>query len=409
MPVPVTLPQLPNSNPRLALLQPYPFEKLRALLSGIAPNPVLKQINLSIGEPKHATPELLRSAVAANLDGLAAYPATAGLPELREAIGTWLSNRYHLPPVNPAEQVIPVNGSREALFAFAQTVIDPSRGRASVVCPNPFYQIYEGAAVLAGASPVFLAASAATGFKPDYRKLPEETWRAVQLVYACSPANPSGSVMGIDDWRLLFDLSDRYGFVIASDECYSELYYDESAPPLGALQAAAMLGRADFRRLVMFSSLSKRSNAPGLRSGFVAGDAGLLRKFLLYRTYHGSAMSVTVQRASIAAWQDEAHVIANRRLYAEKFKAVLPLLRPPLEASMPEGGFYLWMRTPIDDAEFTKRLHRDYNVLVLPGSYLGRETEGVNPGRNYVRLALVQPLADCVDAIQRIVRLSESL
>ena len=398
-----------HMNPRLARLQPYPFEKLRALLAGVVPNAGLKPLNLSIGEPKHATPELVKSALTANLDGLSAYPATAGLPELREAIADWLSRRYHLPAVDPATQVIPVNGSREALFAFAQTVIDPSRGNALVVCPNPFYQIYEGAAVLAGATPVYLNAQAASGFKPDYRALSDDTWRNVQLVYACSPANPSGAVMNLDDWRGLFELSDRFGFVIASDECYSELYYDEAAPPLGAMQAAFMLGRTDYPRLVMFSSLSKRSNAPGMRSGFVAGDAALLKNFLLYRTYHGSAMSVTVQRASVAAWRDEAHVIANRRLYAEKYAAVMPLIRPPLEAHMPDGGFYLWMRTPIDDAEFTRQLQRDYNVLVLPGSYLGRESNGVNPGRNYVRLALVQPLADCVDAMQRIVRFSESL
>ena len=396
-------------NPRLAKLQPYPFERLRLLLAGLVPNPTYQAINLSIGEPKHATPELVTSALVANLDGLSAYPATAGLPELREAISAWLMRRYGLAKVDPATQVLPVNGSREALFAFAQTVIDPSGGRALVLCPNPFYQIYEGAAVLAGASPVFLDATAGTGFKPDYRSIDEATWRNVQLAYACSPANPSGAVMGLEDWRVLFELSDRHGFVIASDECYSELYYDEARPPMGALQAATLLGRGDFARLVVFSSLSKRSNAPGMRSGFVAGDAALLKKFLLYRTYHGSAMSVTVQRASIAAWRDEAHVVANRRLYAEKYKAVLPLLREPLETCMPEGGFYLWIRTPIDDAQFASRLHREYNVLVLPGSYLGRENGGTNPGRNYVRLALVQPLADCVEAAERIMKFSEGL
>ena len=396
-------------NPRLGFLQPYPFEKLRALLAGVVPSAEFSPVNLSIGEPKHPTPGLIKSALVGNLDGLSAYPATAGLPELREAVADWLKRRYGLPAIDPATQVIPVNGSREALFAFAQTVIDPTRGTALVVCPNPFYQIYEGAAVLAGAAPVFLSASAQTGFKPDYRALPEETWRNVQLVYACSPANPSGAVMTLEDWRVLFELSDRHGFVIASDECYSELYYDEAAPPIGALQAAHKLGRIHFPRLVAFSSLSKRSNAPGMRSGFVAGDAQLLKGFLLYRTYHGSAMSVTVQRASIAAWRDEAHVIANRSLYAEKYRQALPLLRGPLEAYRPDGGFYLWMRVPIEDAEFTRRLQRDYNVLVLPGSYLGREIDAINPGRNYVRLALVQPLAECVDAIQRIVRFSESL
>lgn len=396
-------------NPRLAQLQPYPFEKLRLLLEGVVPNPAFAPINLSIGEPKHATPEEVKSALVANLDGLSIYPATAGLAELREAIAAWLMRRYGLAGVDPTTQVIPVNGSREALFAFAQTVIDPARGKALVACPNPFYQIYEGAALLAGATPVFLNTTSDSGFKPDYSALEEETWKNVQLVYACSPSNPGGAVMNLDDWRTLFTLSERHGFVVASDECYSELYYDETKPPMGALQAASLLGRADYSRLVVFSSLSKRSNAPGMRSGFVAGDAALLKNFLLYRTYHGSAMSITVQKASIAAWRDEAHVIENRRLYAEKYRAVLPLFRAPLKLEMPEGGFYLWVRTPVDDARFATGLLRDYNVLVLPGSFLGREINGFNPGRNYVRLALVQPLADCIDAVERIVKFSESL
>lgn len=396
-------------NPRLALLQPYPFEKLRLLMAGITPNPAFPAINLSIGEPKHATPDLVKAAVVGHLEGLAAYPATAGLPELREAIAAWLVRRYSLQAIDPATQVIPVNGSREALFSFAQTVIDPSGGDAAVVCPNPFYQIYEGAAVLAGAQPVFLNATAETGFKVDYRDLPDDQWKRVQLVYACSPSNPSGAVMGLDDWRVLFELSDRHGFVIASDECYSELYYDESTPPLGALQASTMLGRKGFERLVVFSSLSKRSNAPGMRSGFVAGDATILKNYLLYRTYHGSAMSVTVQKASIAAWRDEAHVVANRMLYADKYRAVLPLIEPPLQATMPDGGFYLWMRTPVDDTLFARELLRDYNVSVLPGSFLARECNGTNPGRNYIRIALVQPRQECVEAIRRINSLSKSL
>ena len=396
-------------NSRLANLQPYPFEKLRALLAGVAANPGLSPINLSIGEPKHATPELLKAALVGNLDGLAAYPATAGLPELREAIAAWLARRYGLDAVDPVTQVLPVNGSREALFSFAQTIIDPSHGEALVACPNPFYQIYEGAAVLAGAKPVFLNATVDTGFKVNYQDLPPETWKKVQLVYACSPSNPSGAVMNLEDWRGLFELSDRYGFVIASDECYSELYYDETRPPMGALQAASLLGRTGFPRLVVFSSLSKRSNAPGMRSGFVAGDASLLKSYLLYRTYHGSAMSVTVQRASIAAWRDEAHVVENRRLYADKYRDVLPLVAAPIEAAMPDGGFYLWMRTPTDDALFARDLLRDYNVLVLPGSLLARECNGVNPGRNYVRIALVQPRQECVEAIRRITSFSKTL
>ena len=376
-------------NPRLALLQPYPFEKLRALLSGVVPNEKFKPINLSIGEPKHPTPALVKKALSAALEGLAVYPLTAGLPALREGIAAWIARRYGIPGPDSQTQVLPVNGTREALFAFAQTVLAPG---AKVVCPNPFYQIYEGAAILAGAQPVY-------GEPKD--------WTGVQLIYACSPANPSGAVMKLQDWKRLFELSDRHGFVIASDECYSEIYFDD--PPLGALQAAFKLGRSGYPRLVVFSSLSKRSNCPGMRSGFAAGDAALLQKFLLYRTYHGSAMSLAIQHASIAAWGDEAHVVENRRLYAEKFHTVLPLVKPPLRAKMPEGGFYLWMRTPIDDAEFVRRLHAEYNVLGLPGSYLARESNGENPGRNHVRLALVAPLEECVEAIGRLSQFAGSL
>lgn len=396
-------------NPRLPALQPYAFERLRALLRGVAPNPGLRPINLSIGEPKHPTPALVRNALTDALDGLAVYPATAGTPALREAVAGWLGRRYALPGIDPETEVLPVNGSREALFAFAQAVIDPGDSGCKVVCPNPFYQIYEGAAILAGARPVYLNADESSGFRVRYEALPESAWRGVQLVYACSPANPSGSVMRLEDWKLLFELSDRHGFAIASDECYSELYFDEATPPLGALEAAHRLGRDGYAGLVVFSSLSKRSNAPGMRSGFVAGDAKLLRSFLLYRTYHGSAMSLPVQHASIAAWNDEAHVRENRRLYAEKFHAVLPLLRAPLSAYMPEGGFYLWIRTPIDDCDFARRLQQEYNVLVLPGSYLARDAQGGNPGRNRVRIALVAPLAECVEAIERINRFTRTL
>ena len=380
-------------NPRLATLQTYPFDKLRALLAGVTPNPALRPIDLSIGEPKHPTPALLKEALAGALDGLSVYPRTAGLAELREAVAAWASRRYSLPALDPLTQVLPVNGTREALFAFAQTVIDPSGGNARVVSPNPFYQIYEGAALLAGATPVFLN----HGMRFD-----QIEWNGVQLVYTCSPGNPTGKVMPLGDWTQLFELSDRHGFVIVSDECYSEIYFDEAKPPLGALDAAWQLGRRDFPRLVVFSSLSKRSNAPGMRSGFAAGDASLLKQFLLYRTYHGSAMSVSVQRASIAAWNDEAHVRENRRLYAAKFDAALGMLKAPLLAYRPEGGFYLWMRTPVDDAGFARGLQRDYNVLVLPGSFLARDAHGENPGKNHVRIALVAPLAECVEALGRI-------
>jgi N-succinyldiaminopimelate aminotransferase len=382
-------------NPLLAKLQPYPFEKLRALMAGATPPAKLSPINLSIGEPKHPTPALVKDALAASLDGLASYPATAGTPELRQAIASWLAHRYGIPAPDPLTEVLPVNGSREALFAFAQTVIDPTLGggggHAKVVCPNPFYQIYEGAAILAGATPVYGA---------------PESWEGVQLVYACSPANPSGRVMPLEEWRTLFELSDRYGFVVASDECYSEIYFD--TPPLGALEAARKLGRS-YERLIVFSSLSKRSNAPGMRSGFVAGDPALIAKFLLYRTYHGSAMSLAVQRASVAAWKDESHVRENRRLYAEKFRAALPLIRKPLETRMPDGGFYFWVRTPIDDAEFARRLHAQHNVLVLPGSFLARTVRGENPGARHVRIALVAPLEECLEATRRLMRFAESL
>ena len=382
-------------NPLLEKLQPYPFEKLRRLLDGATGNKNLKPINLQIGEPKHPTPELVTSALIRALDGLSVYPLTAGLPELREAIAGWLARRYSIPKPDPATQVLPVNGTREALFAFAQTILSPGEN-AKVVCPNPFYQIYEGAAILGGATPVYGQPGS------------EGAWAGVQLVYACSPANPSGAVMSLEDWKRLFELSDRHGFVIASDECYSEIYFDR--PPLGALEAAHKLGRNGYEKLVVFSSLSKRSNCPGMRSGFAAGDAALLKKFLLYRTYHGSAMSLSVQHASIAAWNDEAHVVENRRLYAAKFQASLPLLKKPVEAEMPEGGFYIWMRTPIDDAEFVRRLYIDTNVLGLPGSYLAREEhDGRNPGRNRVRLALVAPLDECVEAVNRISQFARQL
>jgi N-succinyldiaminopimelate aminotransferase len=376
-------------NPLLERLQPYPFEKLRALLAGTAPNPALRPINLSIGEPKHPTPALVKNALIGALDGLAAYPATAGLPALRQAVSGWLGRRYGIPAPNPETQVLPVNGTREALFAFAQTVLAPGD---RVVCPNPFYQIYEGAAILAGATPVY-------GEPAD--------WKGVALLYVCSPANPSGQVIGLQEWQRLFDLSDRHGFVIASDECYSEIYFDQ--PPMGALQAAFQLNRTGYERLVVFSSLSKRSNCPGMRSGFAAGDAALLKKFLLYRTYHGSAMSLAIQHASIAAWNDEEHVRENRRMYAEKFRAVLPLIKNPLETQMPDGGFYLWLHTPIDDAEFVRRLQHEYNVLALPGSYLARDANGGNPGKNHVRMALVAPLGECVEGIERTMQFARKL
>jgi N-succinyldiaminopimelate aminotransferase len=400
-------------NPRLAQLQPYPFEKLRALFEGVQPPAGLAPIRLSIGEPQHATPALILEALAANLAGLAHYPTTQGSEALRQAIAAWLTRRYGLGAVSPATQVLPVNGSREALFAFAQTVIDGGRPGATVVCPNPFYQIYEGAALLAGARPLFLNQVADQGFRCDFAGLPDAAWRDVQLVYVCSPGNPTGKVMGLQEWRTLFELSDRHGFVIAADECYSEIYFDEAAPPLGGLEAAWQLGRHDFRNLVMFSSLSKRSNVPGLRSGFVAGDAKLLKQFLLYRTYHGCAMGPAVQAASAVAWGDEAHVADNRRLYRDKFDAVTPLLADCLEVARPDAGFYLWARvdrrTGLSDTEFARRLLAEYNVTVLPGRFLAREAGGVNPGAGFVRIALVAESAECLEAAGRIVQFCQNL
>jgi N-succinyldiaminopimelate aminotransferase len=387
-------------NSRLSHLQPYPFEKLRALLAGLAPSG--RPIPLSIGEPQHATPGLIRDALAQHLDGLSVYPTTAGSDRLREAIAAWFVRRYGLPSLDAATQVLPVNGTREALFAFGQAVIDASSSRPAVVCPNPFYQIYEGAALLAGAEPLFLNQTEDDGFALNLDSLAGEQWARTQLLYVCSPANPSGRVLTLADWHALFDRSDRYGFVIASDECYSEIY--DTAAPLGALEAAQRLGRDGFPRLVVFNSLSKRSNAPGLRAGAVAGDAKLLKQFLLYRTYHGCAMSVAVQHAGMAAWGDETHVAENRRLYSEKFDALVPLLRPVMHAPRPQAGFYLWARVPGgDDEAFTKELFAATRVTVLPGQYLARDAHGTNPGRGYVRMALVPALADCVEAAHRIV------
>ena len=392
-------------NPRLARLQPYPFERLRQLFAGVQPPAALRHINLGIGEPRHAAPPLIRQALDEALaDGLAGYPATAGLPLLREACAAWLRRRYGV-QADAATQVLPTLGSREALFALAQTVIDPTRAQPTVVCPNPFYQIYEGAALLAGAEPHYVPSDAARNFAPRWDQVPEAVWQHTQLAYVCSPGNPTGAVMPLDEWRMLFELSERHGFVIASDECYSEIYFDDAAPPLGGLQAAMQLGR-DWRNLVMLTSLSKRSSVPGLRSGFVAGDAQLLKSFLLYRTYHGSAMGGAVQAASAAAWGDEAHVRENRRLYRDKFAQVMPILQPVMDVRLPDASFYLWAGVPPafggDDAAFARALYAACHVTVLPGSFLAREAAGFNPGAGRVRLALVAPVDECVQAARRI-------
>ncbi|MDE2003990.1 MAG: succinyldiaminopimelate transaminase [Betaproteobacteria bacterium] len=391
-------------NPLLQRLQPYPFERLRALHAGVSPDPGKSAINVSIGEPRHPTPQFVIDALARGATaGLSNYPTTAGSNALREAIAGWLMRRHRLAALDPVTEVLPVLGSREALFAFAQTIVDPSRVGATVVVPNPFYQIYEGAALLAGAGVHCVNAVERAGYSHEWDGVPDAVWARTQLLYVCSPDNPTGHVLDLAGWKQLFDLSDRHGFVIASDECYSEIYFDEDRPPLGALDAAAQLGRSGYPRLVAFGSLSKRSNAPGLRSGYAAGDRALLKAFLRFRTYHGSAMSQAVAAASIAAWNDEAHVVANRAEYAAKFARLTSQIAPVLPCAVPEAGFYLWAKTPGDDAAFARRLFAEENVVVLPGSYLAREVGGVNPGAGRIRIALVPPLAECAEAIERIV------
>ena len=396
-------------NPRLDLLQPYPFEKLRALFAGVVPDPAKRAISLSLGEPRHPTPRLILDALVASASAFANYPTTVGPPALREAIAGWLARRHGLVSIDPATQVLPVLGSREALFAFGQTVLDGSCPSATVVVPNPFYQIYEGAALLAGARIHCVNADPARAFAHDFASVPAEVWARTQLLYVCSPDNPTGRVLDQTAWRELFALSDRYGFVIASDECYSEIYFDEANPPLGALAAAQAEGRDGYPRVVVFGSLSKRSNAPGLRSGYVAGDAAYLKAFLLYRTYHGSAMSGAVAAASIAAWNDEEHVRANREEYATKFSRLQPAVASVLPCTMPDAAFYLWAQTPIDDAEFARRLLEEENVAVLPGSFVARDANGMNPGRRRVRLALVATQAECAEAVDRLVAFTHRL
>ena len=397
-------------NPDLGKLKPYPFERLAQIKAAVDPPARLSPIALSIGEPKHPTPELIRRALVDNLQGLAAYPTTRGTRELRQAIAGWLGRRFGLGPegVDPERQVLPVNGTREALFACAQALVE--RGRDPLVLmPNPFYQIYEGAALLAGAEPGYLACDPALGLIPDFDAVPTATWERCQLLYICSPGNPTGAVIGLETLQRLIRLAERHDFVIAADECYSEIYRDESSPPPGLLQAAAAMGNREFRRCLVFHSLSKRSNAPGLRSGFVAGDADIVEAFYRYRTYHGCAMAPPTQAASIRAWDDEAHVQANRARYRDKFDAVLETLDGCLEVEMPDAGFYLWPRTPQPDPEFATGLLARENLAVLPGSFLSREVDGDNPGAGRVRLALVAPLDECVEAARRIRRYVASL
>jgi N-succinyldiaminopimelate aminotransferase len=401
-------------NSDLHRLQPYPFEKLRALKDGIVPPTDKIPIALSIGEPRHTPPGFVLEAFTTHLHGLENYPLTRGTPALRTAIATWLARRFDIDTshLDPERHVLPVNGTREALFAFAQTVVD-RHGDPLVLIPNPFYQIYEGATLLAGAEPWFLNAAEDTGFLADFDNVPTEVWQRCQLLYLCSPGNPTGAVVGEPALRRLIKLADQHNFIIAADECYSEIYFDPATPPLGLLEVAEKMGHSDFKRCVVFHSLSKRSSLPGLRSGFVAGDAEVLAKFLLYRTYHGCAMPLPTQAASIKAWDDEHHVHDNRARYREKFDAVLDILSPVLNIQRPDAGFYLWLKTPdatgIDDEIFTRDLFAQQNVSVVPGSYLSRRAHGINPGAKQIRMALVAPLDECIDAAQRIRRYVESL
>jgi N-succinyldiaminopimelate aminotransferase len=403
-------------NLDLNLLHPYPFEKLAALKAAVTPPANVSDIMLSIGEPKHEPPAFVLDTLVNNLSKLSNYPTTKGIPELREAIASWTSKRFNLNTgtFTADKHVLPVNGTREALFAFAQAIVDRTKPNPIILSPNPFYQIYEGAAILSGAEPYFLNCTPANNFIPDFAAVPVEVWQRTQLLFICSPGNPTGAVMSSAQLKELIALADQYDFVIASDECYSELYFDEANPPAGLLQACAELERDDFARCVVFHSLSKRSNLPGLRSGFVGGDAKILEKFLLYRTYHGCAMPVPTQLASVAAWQDEQHVIENREAYRQKFDAVLAILDGVLDVQKPDASFYLWAKisttkTHLKGELFAQKLFEAQKVTVLPGSYLAREANGFNPGEDYVRMALVASLAECIEAAERIKAFVQSL
>jgi len=397
-------------NPNLSRLQPYPFQRLNALKEGLTPPSEKEHIALSIGEPKHPTPAFISEAIISHMHGLAQYPLTRGSDDLRISITNWLSRRFNIPAENidHDRHVLPVNGTREALFAFAQCVVEPTND-ALVLMPNPFYQIYEGATLLAGATPLFLNSRQESNYLADFSQVTEAQWQRCQLLYICSPGNPTGAVMDKQALSDLFLLADKYDFIIASDECYSEIYFDEANPPMGMLQACIESGRNDFKRCIVFHSLSKRSNAPGLRSGFVAGDADVIAQFLKYRTYHGCAMSTPIQSASMAAWNDEEHVVHNRKLYSDKFAAVIEILKPAIHVEQPDAGFYLWLKTPVSDTDFARNLFATQNVTVLPGSYLSRDTDNGNPGTNYVRMALVAPMDECIEAAMRIKEFIETL
>jgi len=396
-------------NPDLKKLQPYPFQRINELKAGVTPPADIPLVSLAIGEPKHPTPQIILNTMQESLSGLANYPLTKGIPELRESIANWLVRRFNLPEnsLNIDTQILPVNGTREALFAFAQAVVDRNK-KAKVLMPNPFYQIYEGAAFLAGAEPVYLPCTADNNFNPDFDAVDNATWDACQLIYLCSPGNPTGAVVSTEQIKQLLALAEKHNFIIASDECYSEIYLDEDNPPVGLLEVAAQLGNTDYKRCVVFHSLSKRSNAPGLRSGFIAGDADILSKFLLYRTYHGCAMPPPTQITSIAAWNDEAHVLDNREQYREKFTTVLDILSPIMNVKQPDASFYLWAGIEMDDEKFTREIYAQQHLNVVPGSYLSREINGINPGAKRIRMALVATLEECVEAANRVKLFIES-
>ncbi len=398
-------------NQGLENLQPYPFEKLKDLLSGVIPPAGKTGISLSIGEPRHDTPGFVTRAMQDNLQLASRYPLTRGDATLREAISQWLVNRFSLQAssIDPAKHVIPVNGTREALFAICHCVVDSSQNDALVMTGNPFYQIYEGAALLSGATPWYLNCTAENDFIADYDAIDDSVWQRTQLLFLCSPNNPTGRVIGMETLQKLIQLSDEFNFVIASDECYSEIYLDEEKPPVGLLEAASEMGRHDYRNCLVFHSLSKRSNVPGLRSGFVAGDSELVEQFYRYRTYHGCAMAPYTQVASTLAWQDEKHVQENRRLYREKFSSVVDILSPVLPVEKPAASFYLWPETPVADTDFARGLFNKEHVTVLPGSYLSREVDGINPGSKRLRLALVASKKECEEAATRIVNFTRTL
>ncbi|MDX1454957.1 MAG: succinyldiaminopimelate transaminase [Gammaproteobacteria bacterium] len=397
-------------NPFIKKLQPYPFERLAALKAGVTPETDKAHIALSIGEPQHAPPAFAIAELEKHMEGLAAYPQARGIPELRQAIAAWLQRRYDLGElIDPEQHVVPLTGTREGLFAFVQAAIDASKGAPAVLMPNPFYQIYEGAAYLAGAEPVYMNTTAETGFLPDFSRIDQATWQAAQIVFICTPGNPTGAVMSIEQMQELIGLADEHDFIIVSDECYAELYDEAGTPPPGLLEACKAMGRNDFKRCVVMHSLSKRSNLPGLRSGFAAGDADIIQPFIAYRTYHGCAMPLPAQHASIAAWNDDAHVSDNRRLYRQKYALAEKILGEVTELDIPSATFYLWMKTPIDAETFARKLFQQENLTTLPGSYLSRDTDSGNPGEGYLRVSLVPDLAACEDALWRIRRVIESL